>query len=236
MKSLSKIIFLSSLFSTLLTFMLLINVFSSYTFEVCSHEYEPACGVDDITYFNSCIMRNAGTELGYRGVCKQDVGILDELTMLGGDFSDEDDNFSENSQPDLENTNEYVDICSNLNRNSCELNPNCQVNTKSFLFFFERFDSCSIRRAINTELLVNEEIECSKLINFVCAEDLKTYPNSCYAKSQGLEVLYNRRCESIECDTYNEHTCINFDKFCRPKYSREFIFFGEKTFEECRFR
>lgn len=226
------------MFSIFVLFLLNSYSFSTYTFEICSQEYEPVCGIDKITYFNECIMRNAGATLDYRGVCEHDIGVLNEPPISISDYTEELEEIAKMQSLNSRNSGDDVDdsICSNLNRDACESTQQCQANTRKFLFFFNRFDSCSIKRTIDSNIFLDSSINCSNIINFVCAEDLRTYPNACFARSQGLEVLFRKRCEDIACDSFDENMCLNYNSVCRARYSRSFLLFGDKTFEECRFR
>lgn len=228
-----KFIFIISIFCIL---SIHLYSFSVYSFEICSQEYDPVCGVDKITYFNECIMRNAGAVLDYRGVCEHDIGVLNEPPISISDYQDELEEIGRMQARNNFDNNDSDSICTNLDKHACRSSKQCQVNTRKILFFFNRFDSCSIKRTIDSNIFLDSSINCSNIINFVCAEDLRTYPNACFARSQGLEILFRKRCEDIACDSFDENTCLNYNSICRARYSRSFIFFGEKTFEECTFR
>ena len=228
------------------TLVIVISIFTSisYSFEICSEEYLPVCGQDNITYFNECIMKNAGTQLAFDGLCDKDQNLLEEPPMP----SEIEINNSENEKFDFTSQNEdlsiikfenrySVNVCNNLNETSCNNNINCDSKFKRSWIFFKSFDFCSEREVIDpTILYLDESIECSNIVNSVCAEDLNTYPNACYAQSAGFEVLYYQRCEEIRCENFDENSCVNYDLICTPNYSFSFLFLGEKDFISCSYK
>lgn len=216
----------------------------SYSFEICSEDYFPVCGQDNITYFNECIMKNAGVGLAFVGVCDKDQNLLEEPplpseTEINNSENEETKSNSKNNDLSIiEFENRYsLNACNSLNETSCSNNINCDSKFKRSWLFFKSFDFCSKKEAIDpTILYLDESIECSNIVNSVCAEDLNTYPNACYAQSSGLDVLYNQRCEEIKCETFDENSCLNYNLICTPNYSFSFLFLGEKDFISCSYK
>lgn len=54
---------------------------------VCTGEYTPVCGIDEKTYSNSCIAKQAKVEIAYAGACKKKPELKCTDTDLGKDTS-----------------------------------------------------------------------------------------------------------------------------------------------------
>lgn len=214
----------------------------TYSFEICPEEYSPVCGNDNITYFNECIMKNAGAQLEFRGVCNKDENLLEEPPIPKNQSEEyEEELKSELSILDYKNKDKtkknVLNVCENYNQSVCNENPNCESYYKRKWFFFRSFDYCDVVSSpVKNTLQIDNNVDCPNIVDAVCGEDLITYPNSCYAKNQGVEILYQQRCEEIKCNSFDENSCLNYNLICSPTYSYSFLFFGEKTFMSCSFK
>lgn len=239
----------------LLFFIVIINFFIlSFSFEICSQDYDPVCGKDNITYFNKCIMNNAGIEIQFSGVCFKDEDLLEEppkpaetdldnktqkdVSIISTSSNSIDSTTKIQNPVDTSSNSKFISSsCSNLNKSMCIENSNCKANYKRSWIFFKSYDFCSQKDKIESRaVFLDETIDCSNIVDVVCAEDLNTYPNSCYAENKNLDILYTQRCEEIKCNNYDENSCLSYDKICKPSYSFSFLSFGEKEFLSCSFK
>ena len=222
--------------------------------EICSEEYRPVCGKNNITFFNECIMGYAGVEKIKDGVCNANENLLLEPPIDTDRLSRE----TQNQNKPLEeykspNFNPSSKLNSNIkqsktqrisptscelyNETNCALFSNCKTHyQKKWIFFRGEFSKCTDSAQSNALLFTKEDLKCPTVIDYVCGEDKVTYPNSCYAQLRGINVAYNNRCEDIKCDEFDENACLNFKTFCKTDYDYQFFYFGKKSFNGCDYR
>lgn len=145
-----------------------------FSFGACNaDDFKPVCGQDGITYFNECIMGNAGIEKKFDGKCEvgpnevdiEDALLENELLEVvqvqgnGSEFQDEIQKLSTEEKRELiEETRSKMDIdCSSLTENSCVKSFSCEASysKKYWLFGPLVFDSCE-KKLIEKDEVVDE--------------------------------------------------------------------------------
>ena len=123
--------------------------------------------------------------------------------------------------------------CSDLNEDLCEFNFESCITSYDSSWFFFNGDFLGCKSRFETPKFSDAVNECLTIINYVCGDDFKTYPNPCYATNAGVDSVVSGKCEDISCSSYNEASCLEYGHFCDTNYERRFFFFGEKTFMSC---
>lgn len=154
---------------------------------LCTREYLPICGTDDITYFNTCLFqcekkRNANLEIKHHGKCDDKMKILPI------------------EQGACACTEEYIPVCGTDEKtyiNQCLLN--CEKLKRAGLKL-KHIGECSDEIKIPEgnddtfpispplpELIIPDICPCTDEYIPVCASDDHTYANECILKCEQLK-------------------------------------------------
>ena len=186
---------------------------------VCPDIYDPVCGVDGVTYGNSCQARCAGVEIAHRGKCKDDglcreLGVPMEICPLvlcaptGGD-------------PVCGvNGETYPNACMACcgagveieHRGECRGDcPPLMCGVFCELGYKVGPDGCPTCQC-------NEPCLCTEEYQPVCGVDGVTYSNTCFARCASVEIAHEGECRSAcdvpACDIACEHGFVTGPDGC----------------------
>jgi hypothetical protein len=151
---------------------------------ICPLIYAPVCGVDGVTYGNSCAAECAGVEIAYDGECRDrcEPVLCDLYCELG---------FAVDPETGCEICECATCACPEIYA------PVCGADGETY------GNACEARCA-GVEVIHEGECGgcgCPRVWDPVCGADGETYGNACEARCAGAEVAYDGECRCpILCD------------------------------------